>query len=113
MAWVSLMLSFAMIYALIIYFLFTPALVFFFCISPYLISLAYMYDHSFSFGYRPDEAELFAKSAQNVYKQFRDKAAFSRSMTVCFKLKDKLFSMLSVFPLKSKLQLISCYSVSR
>ncbi|XP_057420423.1 serine protease SPPA, chloroplastic-like [Lotus japonicus] len=32
--------------------------------------------------FRPDEAELFAKSAQNVYKQFRDKAAFSRSMTV-------------------------------
>ncbi|XP_050870825.1 serine protease SPPA, chloroplastic [Lathyrus oleraceus] len=31
---------------------------------------------------RPDEAELFAKSAQNIYKQFRDKAAFSRSMTV-------------------------------
>ncbi|GFZ07664.1 signal peptide peptidase [Actinidia rufa] len=30
----------------------------------------------------PDEAELFAKSAQNVYRQFRDKAAFSRSMTV-------------------------------
>ncbi|CAI9754118.1 unnamed protein product [Fraxinus pennsylvanica] len=29
-----------------------------------------------------DEAELFAKSAQNAYKQFRDKAAFSRSMTV-------------------------------
>ncbi|KAG6587615.1 Serine protease SPPA, chloroplastic, partial [Cucurbita argyrosperma subsp. sororia] len=32
--------------------------------------------------FRPDEAELFAKSAQNAYKQFRDKAAFSRSMTV-------------------------------
>ncbi|XP_019451904.1 PREDICTED: serine protease SPPA, chloroplastic-like [Lupinus angustifolius] len=32
--------------------------------------------------FRPDEAELFAKSAQHVYKQFRDKAAFSRSMTV-------------------------------
>ncbi|CAK8563285.1 unnamed protein product [Lathyrus sativus] len=31
---------------------------------------------------RPHEAELFAKSAQNIYKQFRDKAAFSRSMTV-------------------------------
>ncbi|KAK8507050.1 hypothetical protein V6N13_069843 [Hibiscus sabdariffa] len=31
---------------------------------------------------RPDEAELFAKSAQNAYKQFRDKAAFSRSMPV-------------------------------
>lgn len=31
--------------------------------------------------FRPDEAELFAKSAQNAYKQFRDKAAFSRSMT--------------------------------
>ncbi|KAH8487296.1 hypothetical protein H0E87_026027 [Populus deltoides] len=29
---------------------------------------------------RPDEAELFAKSAQNAYEQFRDKAAFSRSM---------------------------------
>ncbi|KAM5571018.1 hypothetical protein ABKV19_011577 [Rosa sericea] len=28
------------------------------------------------------EAELFAKSAQNSYKQFRDKAASSRSMTV-------------------------------
>lgn len=33
--------------------------------------------------YRPDEAELFAKSAQNAYEQFRDKAAFSRSMPVC------------------------------
>ncbi|XP_010905779.1 serine protease SPPA, chloroplastic isoform X2 [Elaeis guineensis] len=32
--------------------------------------------------FRPDEAELFAKSAQNAYRQFRDKAAFSRSMTV-------------------------------
>ncbi|KAJ6868549.1 serine protease SPPA [Populus alba x Populus x berolinensis] len=32
---------------------------------------------------RPDEAELFAKSAQNAYEQFRDKAAFSRSMPVC------------------------------
>ncbi|CAL0307162.1 unnamed protein product [Lupinus luteus] len=32
--------------------------------------------------FRPDEAELFAKSAQHAYKQFRDKAAFSRSMTV-------------------------------
>ncbi|XP_038975089.1 serine protease SPPA, chloroplastic-like [Phoenix dactylifera] len=31
---------------------------------------------------RPDEAELFAKSAQNIYRQFRDKAAFSRSMSV-------------------------------
>ncbi|KAA8542341.1 hypothetical protein F0562_023523 [Nyssa sinensis] len=31
---------------------------------------------------RSDKAELFAKSAQNAYKQFRDKAAFSRSMTV-------------------------------
>ncbi|CAK7323177.1 unnamed protein product [Dovyalis caffra] len=31
---------------------------------------------------RADEAELFAKSAQNAYKQFRDKAAFSRSMPV-------------------------------
>ncbi|KAK1317186.1 hypothetical protein QJS10_CPA05g01983 [Acorus calamus] len=32
--------------------------------------------------FRPDEAELFAKGAQNAYKQFRDKAASSRSMTV-------------------------------
>ncbi|KAH1246609.1 Serine protease SPPA, chloroplastic [Glycine max] len=32
--------------------------------------------------FRPDEAELFAKSAQHAYKQFRDKAASSRSMTV-------------------------------
>ncbi|XP_031105694.1 serine protease SPPA, chloroplastic [Ipomoea triloba] len=32
--------------------------------------------------FRPDEAELFEKSAQNAYKQFRDKAAFSRSMSV-------------------------------
>lgn len=31
---------------------------------------------------RLDEAELFAKSAQNAYEQFRDKAAFSRSMPV-------------------------------
>ncbi|PSS08326.1 Serine protease [Actinidia chinensis var. chinensis] len=31
---------------------------------------------------RPDEAELFAKSAQNAYQKFRDKVAFSRSMTV-------------------------------
>ncbi|KAJ8752251.1 hypothetical protein K2173_003887 [Erythroxylum novogranatense] len=31
---------------------------------------------------RPDEAELFAKSAQHAYEQFRDKAAFSRSMPV-------------------------------
>ncbi|KAK6921078.1 Peptidase S49 [Dillenia turbinata] len=32
--------------------------------------------------FRPDEAELFAKSAQGAYAQFRDKAAFSRSMPV-------------------------------
>ncbi|URE34764.1 Peptidase family S49 [Musa troglodytarum] len=32
--------------------------------------------------FRPDEAELFEKSAQNAYRLFRDKAAFSRSMTV-------------------------------
>ncbi|CAI9113402.1 OLC1v1013998C1 [Oldenlandia corymbosa var. corymbosa] len=32
--------------------------------------------------FRPDEEELFAKSAQNAYRQFRDKAAFSRSMPV-------------------------------
>ncbi|XP_020239250.1 serine protease SPPA, chloroplastic [Cajanus cajan] len=32
--------------------------------------------------FRPDEAELFAKSAQHAYKQFRDKAALSRSMAV-------------------------------
>jgi protease-4 len=32
--------------------------------------------------FRPHEAELFAKRAQNMYKQFLDKAAFSRSMTV-------------------------------
>ncbi|KAG6481123.1 hypothetical protein ZIOFF_057716 [Zingiber officinale] len=31
---------------------------------------------------RPDEAELFAKSTQYAYKQFRDKAASSRSMTI-------------------------------
>nr|CAD1826660.1 unnamed protein product [Ananas comosus var. bracteatus] len=31
---------------------------------------------------RPDEEELFAKFAQNIYGQFRDKAAFSRSMPV-------------------------------
>jgi hypothetical protein len=31
---------------------------------------------------RPDEAELFAKSTQHAYRQFRDKAAFSRSMDV-------------------------------
>ncbi|KAK9105356.1 hypothetical protein Scep_022200 [Stephania cephalantha] len=32
--------------------------------------------------FRPDEAELFRKSAEHAYRQFRDKAAFSRSMTV-------------------------------
>ncbi|KAL2479102.1 Serine protease SPPA [Forsythia ovata] len=32
--------------------------------------------------FRADEAELFAKSAENAYKKFRDKAAFSRSMAV-------------------------------
>ncbi|XP_076922095.1 serine protease SPPA, chloroplastic-like [Bidens hawaiensis] len=31
--------------------------------------------------FRPDEEKLFAESAQNVYKQFRNKAAFSRSMS--------------------------------
>ncbi|XP_057767447.1 serine protease SPPA, chloroplastic isoform X2 [Salvia miltiorrhiza] len=31
--------------------------------------------------FRNDEAELFAKSAQNAYRGFRDKAASSRSMT--------------------------------
>lgn len=47
--------------------------------------------------YRPDEAELFAKSAQHIYKQFRDKAAISRSMTVCLKA-HKLIVLLSVHP---------------
>ncbi|KAL1553956.1 serine protease SPPA, chloroplastic-like isoform X1 [Salvia divinorum] len=32
--------------------------------------------------FRDDEAELFAKSAQNAYRGFRDKAASSRSMTI-------------------------------
>ncbi|KAL9243332.1 hypothetical protein vseg_017232 [Gypsophila vaccaria] len=32
--------------------------------------------------FRPDEAELFAKSARHAYTQFRDKAAYSRSMPV-------------------------------
>lgn len=32
--------------------------------------------------FTPEEAALFEKSAQNAYKKFRDKAAFSRSMTV-------------------------------
>ncbi|KAL4566443.1 hypothetical protein LXL04_030558 [Taraxacum kok-saghyz] len=32
--------------------------------------------------FRPDEEKLFALSAQNIYKQFRDKAASSRSMSV-------------------------------
>nr|ATB19563.1 putative SPPA1 [Juniperus scopulorum] len=32
--------------------------------------------------FRPDEEELFARLAQNAYKQFRDKAAFSREMSV-------------------------------
>ncbi|KAI3686590.1 hypothetical protein L1987_80270 [Smallanthus sonchifolius] len=32
--------------------------------------------------FRPDEEKLFAESAQNAYKQFRNKAAFSRSMSV-------------------------------
>ncbi|KAK6128113.1 hypothetical protein DH2020_038144 [Rehmannia glutinosa] len=32
--------------------------------------------------FRADEAELFAKRAKDMYKQFVDKAAFSRSMTV-------------------------------
>lgn len=32
--------------------------------------------------HRPDEAELFEKSAQNAYASFRDKAAMSRSMSV-------------------------------
>ncbi|XP_078432953.1 signal peptide peptidase [Wolffia australiana] len=32
--------------------------------------------------FRPDEAALFEKSAQDAYERFRDKAAFSRSITV-------------------------------
>uniref|UniRef100_A0A7C9ACE5 Peptidase S49 domain-containing protein n=1 Tax=Opuntia streptacantha TaxID=393608 RepID=A0A7C9ACE5_OPUST len=32
--------------------------------------------------FRPEEAELFAKSAQYAYTQFRDKAAYSRSMPI-------------------------------
>ncbi|KAD4385415.1 hypothetical protein E3N88_25583 [Mikania micrantha] len=32
--------------------------------------------------FRPDEEKLFAERAQNIYKQFRDKAACSRSMSV-------------------------------
>ncbi|CAH1428250.1 unnamed protein product [Lactuca virosa] len=32
--------------------------------------------------FRPDEEKLFAESAQNAYQQFRNKAAFSRSMSV-------------------------------
>lgn len=43
------------------------------------------YAETFAADHRPfreDEAELLAKRAQDMYKQFRDKAAFSRSMTV-------------------------------
>ncbi|KAL9250322.1 Serine protease SPPA, chloroplastic-like protein [Drosera capensis] len=32
--------------------------------------------------FRPDEAELFSKSARESYERFRDKAAYSRSMPV-------------------------------
>ncbi|GMH01439.1 hypothetical protein Nepgr_003278 [Nepenthes gracilis] len=32
--------------------------------------------------FRPDEADLFAKSAEYAYKLFRDKATYSRSMPV-------------------------------
>ncbi|KAI4303748.1 hypothetical protein MLD38_039344 [Melastoma candidum] len=32
--------------------------------------------------FRPEEADLFSKMAQNAYKMFRDKAAFSRGMPV-------------------------------
>ncbi|KAI7736143.1 hypothetical protein M8C21_009734 [Ambrosia artemisiifolia] len=32
--------------------------------------------------FRPDEEKLFAKSAEYVYEQFRNKAAYSRSMSV-------------------------------
>lgn len=62
------------------------------------------HDHSLSFSaiYRPDEAELFSKSVQHAYKQFRDKAAFSRSMTVRFIL-NKLFCCLSGHLCTSKL----------
>uniref|UniRef100_A0A803N387 Peptidase S49 domain-containing protein n=1 Tax=Chenopodium quinoa TaxID=63459 RepID=A0A803N387_CHEQI len=35
--------------------------------------------------FRPEEAELFAKSAQHAYTQFRDKAAYSRSMPIRWK----------------------------
>ncbi|KAI3686585.1 hypothetical protein L1987_80265 [Smallanthus sonchifolius] len=38
----------------------------------------YAADRSF----RPDEEKLFAERAQNIYKQFREKAAYSRSMSV-------------------------------
>lgn len=41
-----------------------------------------MFLRSVTFSYRPDEAELFEKSAQNAYALFRDKAAMSRSMNV-------------------------------
>ncbi|KAI3820923.1 hypothetical protein L1987_08477 [Smallanthus sonchifolius] len=39
----------------------------------------YAADRSF----KPDEEKLFAEDAQNFYEQFRDKAACSRSMSVC------------------------------
>lgn len=56
-----------------------------YCISSYTISgtVEFFCFIFFLFIGRPDEAELFAKFAQHAYKQFRDKAAFSRSMTVC------------------------------
>lgn len=50
------------------------------------------------FLYRPDEAELFAKSAQHIYIQFRDKAALSRSLTVCFGFNLQLPAPLSLSP---------------
>lgn len=56
-----------------------------------------------NFTYRPDEAELFAKSTEYAYKQFRDKAALSRSMSVNFSAILSSF-MIICFTLHRRLQ---------
>lgn len=45
---------------------------------------------------RADEAELFSKRAQDMYKQFRDKAAISRSMTVGYSMEFALSFILYI-----------------
>ncbi|KAG8388005.1 hypothetical protein BUALT_Bualt02G0080100 [Buddleja alternifolia] len=57
--------------------------------------------------FRADEAELFAKRAQDMYERFRNKAAFSRSMTVCYSVSNFTLDIFELFDIQVNLVEVS------